>query len=435
MTKTGYHFYTERDPTTGEWVGRCKEFPTLTYQRYNRDTALSGIRRTVESMSKKGTLPGVGVTVTVAQPTPPSPVPSVVPTVVAPVPPPQTQAPVKPKFNRVAFVIDRSGSMRYLIESALKALESNINTIREQDALTGQTTFVTVVAFDDQIDVIRRDMPLSQYRPVTLSEVYARNQTALFDATATAIDTLLAQWVDPNYDIAYLVITLTDGEENASRRYNSTTFPQKLQSLQATDRWTFTFLVPPKYGDSTAQRLGVPRGNVAEWEASTKGVQEYTQANAAGLTNYYNTRSVGGTSTRTFYTDTSKMTSQQVKANLVDIRKDVAVWPVNATAEVRAFCEQQGARPYVAGAAFYQLMKPEKVQSYKQLLVVDRNTGAVYAGHAARQLLGVPTTVGTIRLAPGNHSNYDVYIQSTSVNRKLFPGSKVIYYSKVNGGF
>lgn len=425
----GYNFYTEPSQTNrGQWVGRCREFPTLSYERPNRDTALSGIRRTVEAMAKKGTLPGLAPVV--LAPVAPTTLLGVAPPVVTTPDPVQPVVAAKTKINRVCFVIDRSGSMNGLENAVLKALEINIGTLREQERLHGQITLITVLEFDSSATVIRNDVPLALYRPVTYDEIKHRGGTALRDATGQAVEVLSSQHVGDEYDVTYLVNVMTDGEENQSRKYSWQQLAALLRQKIGTDVWTFTFLVPPGHSHYITDYLGVAAGNVSEWEGTEKGIQAYAAANSAGFTTYYQSRSAGVRSTKTFYTDTSKVTKAQVTANLVDIRRDVAMWDVKSTAEVRSFCESQGARPYLAGAAFYQLLKPEKVQDYKKLLVVDRTSGSVYAGDAARQLLGVPNGIGTIKLAPGNHTNYDVYVQSTSYNRKVFPGSKVIYYAK-----
>jgi uncharacterized protein YegL len=412
-TKTGYHFYTELAPN-GEWVGRCKEIPSVAYQRPNRDTALSGIRRTVESMSKNGTLPGGNV-------------PTAQTTVATASQ--HTATLVKPKLNRVAFVIDRSGSMSPVYRHALAALHSNIQTLRDQEKLTGQKTLVTVITFDDRIDVIRLDTPLSILREVTDREIMPRNQTALWDAVDVAIKTFEAIPEETDYDVSYLIITLTDGAENASgtTRY---TLSSSMKKHQMSDRWTFAFLVPPGHSHMITNALGAPGGNVSEWEATQKGVETYkTQTNDA-LRGYYTARSAGHGATQTFYTDLSNVTSAQIKSNFVDVRTNVAIWPVTKTADIRTLCESKGAMPYEKGAAFYQLTKTEEVQAYKKLVIIDRTSGSVYSGAAnsMRNLLGIPSSKGTIKLAPGNNGNFDVFVQSTSVNRKVYAGSKIVYY-------
>jgi hypothetical protein len=74
------------------------------------------------------------------------------------------------------------------------------------------------------------------------------------------------------------------------------------------------------------------------------------------------------------------------------------------------------------------------VHDYKQIIIRDKKTGAVYSGAEARNLLGLPHN-GNVKIIPGNHGAYDVFVQSTSVNRKLPVGTQVIYWSKVGQAF
>jgi hypothetical protein len=76
------------------------------------------------------------------------------------------------------------------------------------------------------------------------------------------------------------------------------------------------------------------------------------------------------------------------------------------------------------GSAFYELVKPEKVQGKKQVMIRERQSGKVYSGHEARQLLNLPPY--EVKVAAVDHPNYDIFVQSTSVNRKLVPGQEVI---------
>ena len=55
----------------------------------------------------------------------------------------------------------------------------------------------------------------------------------------------------------------------------------------------------------------------------------------------------------------------------------------------------------------------------------------VYSGQDARDMLGIGGAVGTVRLVPGDHGKFDVFIQSTSVNRKIPAGTEVMYGPKV----
>jgi hypothetical protein len=110
-----------------------------------------------------------------------------------------------------------------------------------------------------------------------------------------------------------------------------------------------------------------------------------------------------------------------------NISSEVRIYPVNERITIESFFESERG-VYDKGCAFYQLTKTEKeVQDYKMIVIRDRNTGDVFAGVNARNLLNLPTS-GTIRLAPGNHGKWDIFIQSTSTNRILLPGTSVLYW-------
>jgi hypothetical protein len=86
---------------------------------------------------------------------------------------------------------------------------------------------------------------------------------------------------------------------------------------------------------------------------------------------------------------------------------------------------------WIKGAAFYQLVKTEKrVHDYKLVALRVKTSGKVYCGQEAREMLGIGGAVGTVRLVPGDHGKFDVFIQSTSVNRKIPRGTEVMYWPK-----
>jgi hypothetical protein len=196
------------------------------------------------------------------------------------------------------------------------------------------------------------------------------------------------------------------------------------------------FRVPRGQGANIVRDLGVSEYNIQEWDQTVAGVKKAAKRDAEAFTQYLGSRAMGATSTTKFYANLGEAQMQKAKADLVDISAEVAMWPVKPTennAEIRTFVEGRlaitnGPTAMLKGAAFYQLQKTEpKVQDHKKIIIRDKKTNVLYGGHVARRVLGLPT-VGTCRLAPGSHANYDIFIQSTSVNRKLAAGTFVIYW-------
>ncbi len=101
---------------------------------------------------------------------------------------------------------------------------------------------------------------------------------------------------------------------------------------------------------------------------------------------------------------------------VLDVDKDVAI---------KAFVEENGLG-FKKGRGFYEFTKTETIQGYKEVVLMDRATGDLFEGERARELLGLPAGE-TARIRPASLEKYAVFVQSTSVNRKLTKGMRFLY--------
>lgn len=324
---------------------------------------------------------------------------------------------------------DHSASMRPLIKSAAIDYNSCISSIKDACLREHQEALVTVVkcgaGVTNQVhlDFVDTDIKLVQIVP---ENNYIANGTGtpLFDSVGELIERLSTHHRD-NYG-SFLIMVITDGQENASRHWTGRSLAARIRELQATDRWTFTFRVPQGYKRDLIN-FGIPEGNILEWEQTKDGLENATRATTQAVSNYFTGVSRGIASSKTFYTDLSKITSSEVKSTLVDITKDFKLLHVNPSDPViiKDFLIKKN-HAYRVGSVFYQLTKTEdRVQEYKEIVIRDKKKGRYYGGRNARDLLGLPY-FGMIRLVPDDHTKYDIFIQSTSYNRKLVPGTTVL---------
>ncbi|MFA5750616.1 MAG: vWA domain-containing protein [Candidatus Shapirobacteria bacterium] len=338
--------------------------------------------------------------------------------------------------NHIAIILDRSGSMTSLRRGAVETLNKNISAIKENAKKTGQKTYVTFYTFANDVSRSYFEENPEWINTINECSFNPGGCTAFFDAVDNAIVDFSC---NANFGLknhSFLVIAITDGEENSSRRTNAGMLLEKIKTLQATDRWTFAFALPRGYKEKFVSGFGIPEGNINEWDQTELGIQTMSIATTAGVDAYYCSRSVGEGSTKSFYTtDLSNVKVSTVKKALDDVSKDVRVWEVEKECEIRDFCESKLNQVMLKGAAFYELTKKEKkIQDYKNLLIMERVSGKVYHGDAARDLLGLPDT-GVLKVVPGNHSKFRVFVQSTSTNRKLVRGTKVVYYKAMGVPF
>jgi transcriptional regulator with XRE-family HTH domain len=338
--------------------------------------------------------------------------------------------------NKIALVLDNSGSMTSYKKEALAAFNKNIS---DWASIPDQENEISVIMFDTRVHLpIRRNMLIdsSNVRQALIreDEYNPGGSTALFDAVRAGIIGLQSSPVPIGVDVAYILIVVTDGFENIS--CNIKEAKRLMQDVQGTDRWTLTFQLPRGNANEFSRQHNVPLGNCLEWDLDQAGIQEASRHTTLSVMNYASARRAGARSSKSFYTtDMSNVSSQVVRSKLDDVSDKVKVWEVKGETDIRSFCEGRSRKPLLKGAAFYQLTKTEKkVQDHKLLAIREKGKPGVFVGPNARQLLGLPIS-GTVKVVPGNHGNFDIFVQSTSTNRKLVRGTNVIYYPGIGKAF
>lgn len=253
--------------------------------------------------------------------------------------------------------------------------------------------------------------------------------TALLDSVGQAIDIFDAVPEDGD-DNSFLILAITDGEENKSRRYNQFNFAHLLNRYDR-ENWTVTFQVPLGHASQLCRQYGVPPGNVKEWEQTEQGTRETFAETQDAMSNFYQSRESGQRATKSFFAKVQTAVPTNAKNLLKDLSKSFKPYQVVSEAIIREFVESKTGENYQPGQAFYQLIKKETVQPNKEVLVQEklapgvRRKSRIFGGPQARDLIGLPTGEYA-KVDPGNHGDYDVFVQSRSVNRILPRGTKVL---------
>lgn len=318
-------------------------------------------------------------------------------------------------INHVVLVLDASSSMNPHRRDLIRVADGQVKYLARRSQELDQETRVSIYSFNDRVqcliydkDVLRLPSIESLYRP--------QGMTALIDATLKSLDDL-DQTATLYGDHAFLAFVLTDGQENRSRN-RASTLVSRLRTLR--DNWTVACLVPDQRSVFEAKGFGFPPDNVAVWDAtSAAGVVEVGETIRRATDNFMNARATGVRGTRSlFSTGLDAVNANTVRANLTPLRSNAYdILPVHEDSPIRDYVYSRGL-DYKIGKGFYQLTKTENIQSQKQIAIREKSTGQVFWGDAARDILGLPSDVG-VRVKPDINPEYDVFVQSTSVNRKL----------------
>jgi hypothetical protein len=290
-----------------------------------------------------------------------------------------------------------------------------------------------VYVFADKVECVIYDKDV--LRMPSLKQLYRTGGMTALLAAALKSQSELAQTAQLYGDHSFLTFVLTDGQENASHRCPDAPARDPRQLVQAVaemirtqqDNWTLAVLVPDQMGKREAMQCGFPKDNIAIWDAtSTQGLEEAGQVIRQATENFMMGRTQGIRGSRAvFSTGADAVNEDTIKAaglTPADPSKYQLI-PVARDAAIREWVIECG-HTYTTGGAYYELSKSEKIQAGKQIAVLEKKTDRVYTGPQARALLGLPNT--EVRVKPDHNDHFTIFVQSTSVNRKLVANTRLL---------
>ncbi|WP_181768985.1 vWA domain-containing protein [Streptomyces albidus (ex Kaewkla and Franco 2022)] len=340
-------------------------------------------------------------------------------------------------INHVVLVLDASTSMSHLRNKVVQVADEQITYLARRSKELDQETRVTVYVFADKAECVIYDKDV--LRLPSISQYYQPGgMTALLSATLKS-QRELAQTAQLYGDHSFLTFVLTDGQENASHRCADAPArnPRVLVNYVSEhietmpENWTLAVLVPDQVGKREAQQAGFPPENIALWDASsTRGLEEAAgkiqQATETFLTN----RASGIRGSRSvFSTGADAVNADTIRAaGLTPLHASTySLIPVTKAIGIRQWVLEECQLPFKLGSAFYELSKRENIQPQKKIAVLEKKTGRVYGGQEARKLIGLSDV--EVRVTPDDNPKYSIFVQSTSVNRKLVPHTRLLLIS------
>ena len=176
------------------------------------------------------------------------------------------------QLTEIAFVLDRSGSMSTVTESAVAGFNE---FLRDQQTAPGRARF-TLVLFDDEFLVPVDAKPITEVAPLDTLTYVPRASTALLDAIGRTIDGLgkrLASTAESERPGKVIVAILTDGYENASRKYTQHDIAERIRHQREKYGWEFLFLGANQDAIATAAAMNIGPGSAATFQADAVGAK------------------------------------------------------------------------------------------------------------------------------------------------------------------
>jgi len=179
-------------------------------------------------------------------------------------------------------------------DDAIGAFNAQVDKlISEQDSL-GETD-VTLILFGlmgpEMIKATQKVVPVGSISRLNHSTYVPQGSTPMRDAIGLA--TAIGEQIDGKGEQeGFLVITITDGQENASKEWSPSALAAKINSLKETGRWTFQVL-GTNIDFNAVKDLGYERTEFASYN----NLQKSSGLLGDSLTKYAASRSLGRTAT------------------------------------------------------------------------------------------------------------------------------------------
>jgi len=353
---------------------------------------------------------------------------------------------VENTIHHHTFLLDSSGSMMphrsavpEVQDGHIKALASDSRNHPNEETRVSVFQFSSPGRGHVDFECLLYDMDV--LRVPSIKGMYKiSGGTALCDNVIRTLNDLEALPVKYGKHF-HLLWLISDGEELHSTHQGRASLAPKISRLP--EYYTIAAFTPSATGKHFLARYGFPQGNISIWDPTQENaIEEIGFAVSAATSSYQATMRSGTASSVKNLFEMNAPKASDLKRSLVPLTPG-SYYFETVTAEdlaqiqrgrIDQFMELKTGQAYTPGLVYYEMTQRVRIQPYKKIAVAiwdaKENREDVYVGPQVRVKLGLPEEKEKleVRVSPGKWSGkgYKVYVLSTSNNRKLVPGTRVL---------
>lgn len=209
---------------------------------------------------------------------------------------------------KVLVILDKSGSMDSCKNETIRGFNEQVQVIRK-NAQKVRSATVSLITFNENVDFDFFNQAPDKLVELTSSNYKPDGMTALNDAIGMTLDRI-EKVVKDNEELSYLVTIISDGDENASKEYADVSkLRQRIEQLEATGRWTFTYMGANQDMLEVQRNYGIRADNVTAYDATPQGTLIANSLRSTGTMSYFSAIGNGETGLDGFYKDAPKKAS------------------------------------------------------------------------------------------------------------------------------
>jgi hypothetical protein len=182
-------------------------------------------------------------------------------------------------------ILDKSGSMERILDDSIGGFN---NFLTGQKEVPSECD-MSIRLFDNTTEELVKHKNLQEVEPLTRQTYRIGGSTALYDAIGLSIDELgeyLASLDESERPEKVLIVILTDGQENSSRKYTYSQIREMINHQTEVYNWDFIFLAANQDALVVAETLSISRGNALNFEANSMGTTSLYDSLSMTTANY-----------------------------------------------------------------------------------------------------------------------------------------------------
>lgn len=167
--------------------------------------------------------------------------------------------------THITVLLDRSGSMESIKAETISGFNFFLNEQREG----GTNASLTLVQFDTQAtEVVHENAPIHSVPQLSADTYQPRGGTPLLDSlgeTIASTGRTLKVIPEANRPDKVVFVIITDGQENASRRFNNAQIKEMLEHQTNVYKWQFIYLGANQDAFAEAGNMGIAMSYAANF--------------------------------------------------------------------------------------------------------------------------------------------------------------------------
>lgn len=197
------------------------------------------------------------------------------------------------KYVKIINIIDKSGSMGSMVDVAINGFNE---FLIEQKKVEGKAVVSTALfSYHDKYRLLYEDIDIQSCYLLDKDNYRPGGSTALYDAIGQTINReidKLGNLPIEERPEKILCVILTDGFENDSKKFNKEQIKKLIGEMKEDFKWEFIFLAANEEAATTAETMGISKGNSYAFANNAEGLKDAYTAVSFASTSYRNSKSV-----------------------------------------------------------------------------------------------------------------------------------------------